>query len=120
MHEMGIANSILDTVRAETDRRPGSLPRKVGVRIGELSGVNPDALRFSFEILRRESDFPEIQLEIQVCPRRQLCAECNLEFSMIELDSHCPRCGRETAQCVRGDELDVVYLEMEAYESSTH
>jgi hydrogenase nickel incorporation protein HypA/HybF len=119
MHEMGIASSILDAVQRESRRRPGLVPRKVGVRIGELSGVNPDALRFSFEILARESDFPTIQLEIQACPRRHLCPECDLEFPVIEFDSQCPRCGHETARCVSGDELDIVYLEMEAYESNT-
>ena len=119
MHEMGIANSILDTVKTEVDRRLGSVPQKVTVRIGELSGVNPDALRFSFEILMRETEFPEIQLEIQMCPRRHLCPECNLEFCVIEFDTHCPHCGQETARCVSGEELDLAYLEMEAYEPST-
>jgi len=119
MHEIGIANSILDTVQREVDRSPGSIPCKVGVRIGELSGVNPDALRFAFEVLTQESDFPQIQIEIQVCPRRHLCAECDLAFSVIEFDSRCPGCGHETARCISGDELDIVYLEMEAYESST-
>ena len=119
MHEVGIANSILDTVKTEMNRRPGSVPRKVGVRIGDLSGVDPDALSFSFEILARETDFPEIQLEIQMCPRRHLCLGCNLEFSVIELDTRCPHCGQKALRCVSGDELEVAYLEMEAYEPST-
>ena len=119
MHEIGIANSILDVVKAETRQRPGSVPCKVGVRIGELAGVNPDALRFSFEILTRETEFPEVQLEIEMCPRRHFCPECNLDFSVIEFDSRCPRCSYETTRCVSGDQLEIAYLEMEEYEPST-
>ena len=49
MHEMGIANSVIEAVRTEAARYPGSSPRKVGLRIGELAAVDPESLRFCFE-----------------------------------------------------------------------
>ncbi len=39
MHEIGIANSILDAVSTEAASHPGAIPRKVAVRIGELAAV---------------------------------------------------------------------------------
>ena len=42
MHEMGIANSILDAVRTEAGRYPGTRPTKVGVRLGELAAIDPE------------------------------------------------------------------------------
>ena len=36
MHELGIANSVLDAVRTEMSLHPGTYPCKVGVRIGEV------------------------------------------------------------------------------------
>lgn len=40
MHEVGIANSIPDAVKAELDLHPGKVPRKIAVRIGELSAID--------------------------------------------------------------------------------
>ncbi len=119
MHEIGIANSILDAVKVETTRRPGAVPLKVAVRIGELAAVDPDALRFCFEALTRETELESLQLEIELCPRRHLCPGCNFEFSVTEFDSRCPQCGQERTQYLSGDQLELAYLEMEEYEPST-
>jgi hydrogenase nickel incorporation protein HypA/HybF len=48
MHEMGIATSVLDAAQNEAKRHPGSKLLKVGLRVGEWSGVDPDSLRFFF------------------------------------------------------------------------
>lgn len=48
MHEIGIADSILQAVRDEAVRHVGAQPYRVCVRIGELSAVDPDSLRFCF------------------------------------------------------------------------
>jgi hydrogenase nickel incorporation protein HypA/HybF len=53
MHELSIANSILEAVRAEAVRRPGVRLLKVGLRVGELAGVEPEALSFCFDSLGR-------------------------------------------------------------------
>jgi hydrogenase nickel incorporation protein HypA/HybF len=119
MHEIGIANSILDAVRAEVLKRPGWIAHKVAVRIGELSAVDPEALRFAFEALTRETEMQTLQLEIETCPRRLFCANCISDFRTVEFDSCCPRCGQESACCVGGDQLELAYLEMDSYEPST-
>jgi hydrogenase nickel incorporation protein HypA/HybF len=113
MHELSIANSILDAVRAEAARRPGARLVKVGVRVGELSGIQPDALSFSFEALVRGSDLEPLALEIEDCPRRQRCPECGREFDVHDFDIVCPGCGEEHTRCISGDELDLAYIEIE-------
>ena len=65
MHELGIANSVLDAVRTEVQRHPGAVPIKVAVRIGELAGVNPDALAFSFEVLTSNTEWERLALEVE-------------------------------------------------------
>ena len=65
MHELGIANSVLEAVRVEAGKHPGAVPVTVGVRIGELSGVNPDALAFSFQVLTSETEWDRLVLEVQ-------------------------------------------------------
>ena len=50
MHEMSIAESILETVQAESERQKARVV-KIGLRIGELSGVNAECLRFALDVL---------------------------------------------------------------------
>jgi len=113
MHELSIANSVLEAVRTEVDRRPGARALKVGVRIGELAGVDPDALRFSFEVLVRGTDLEPLALEIEPSPRRQRCGACGRAFTVVDYDVACPDCGAADTQCLSGDELELTYLEME-------
>jgi hydrogenase nickel incorporation protein HypA/HybF len=72
MHELGIANSVLDAVREEVARRPGAVALKVGVRIGELAGVDPDALAFGFEVLTSGTEWKDLKLEIEKAGGDQL------------------------------------------------
>src|SRR5512140_3574236 len=48
MHELSIASSVLEAVTKEAERRPNSRIVKVGLRIGELAGVDCDALSFGW------------------------------------------------------------------------
>ena len=119
MHEIGIANSILETVQTEARLHPGRVPVKVAVRIGELAAIDPEALRFGFETLARESEMESLQLTIELCPPRYSCSECNCDFAATQFDSRCGKCGNERTQFLSGDQLELAYLEMEEYESST-
>lgn len=113
MHELSIANSILDTVRAEASRRPGARLTKVGLRVGELAGVDPESLDFCFNVLVTETDLAPLALEIETRPRRQRCPQCDRTFRVVDFDISCPDCGAAQTCCISGDELEVVYLEVE-------
>jgi hydrogenase nickel incorporation protein HypA/HybF len=118
MHEMGIANSILEAVKTEAARYPGSQPRKVGVRIGELQAIDQDSLRFCFDAIVRETELDGLQLEIELCPRRHRCQACAQEFIVRDYEFKCPQCGEARSECISGDEMALAYLEVEEYEPS--
>jgi hydrogenase nickel incorporation protein HypA/HybF len=113
MHELSVADAILDTVRKEAAKHPGAHVAKVGVRIGVLSGVVPDALSFGFECLVRGTDLEPLALVIESTPRRQHCALCDFTFEATGDDLACPRCGQPETVFAGGDELDLAYLELE-------
>jgi hydrogenase nickel incorporation protein HypA/HybF len=113
MHELSIANSVLEAVRAEVQKRPGARVCKVGVRVGELAGVDPEALSFSFEVLVRGTEFEPVALEIETRPRRQRCPQCGRTFTVVNYDVACPDCGAARTECIGGDELELAYLELE-------
>ncbi|MCL5671211.1 MAG: hydrogenase maturation nickel metallochaperone HypA [Acidobacteria bacterium] len=113
MHELSIAKSVLEGVRAELARRPGARLQKVGLRVGELSGVNADALSFSFEALVKGTEMESVTLEIERGPRRQRCPDCMNEFAVENGDLACPSCGARVTECIGGRELEFTYLEFE-------
>ena len=113
MHELGIANSILDAVRTEATRYPGAHVLKVGVRLGELAGVDPDALSFCFETLVKGTDLAPLMLEIDRRPRRHRCPKCSHVFQVVDYAVSCPDCGATETDCIGGDEMELVYLEVE-------
>jgi hydrogenase nickel incorporation protein HypA/HybF len=112
VHEMSIANSVLEAVRKEAARYPGSRPSRVGLRIGELAGIDCDSLRFCFEALVKDSDLEPLELAIEACPLQYRCRQCAQQFRVREYDLHCPACGSEAVDFVSGDELDMAYLEV--------
>jgi len=62
MHEIGIANAIIEAGQIEAARRAGSRLVRIGVRVGTLSGVDNDALRFAFTALTQEqTSMPSIR-----------------------------------------------------------
>ena|ERR1700733_11343336 len=119
MHEMGIADSILQAVRTEMLRQPGTYPTKVCVRIGEMTAVDEESLRFCFEAISRETDLESLKLDVEICPRRHFCLACGQEFAVHNYDFRCPQCASPETQCCGGDELELGYLEVEEYGTST-
>lgn len=113
MHELSIAAAILDSVAAETARHPGARATKVGVRVGEVSGVDCDALSFGFEALVKDSELEPLALEFEFCPRRQRCRACSHEFAAPHSETACPKCGALETVCIGGNELDLAFIELE-------
>jgi hydrogenase nickel incorporation protein HypA/HybF len=116
MHEMGIANSILEAVRTESQRYPVSRPVKVGVRLGELAAIDPESLRFCFDALILETDLEGLLLEIDWKERRHRCQSCAHEFAVRDYDFECPECHAVNSECIAGDELELAYVEVEENE----
>lgn len=113
MHELSIAAAILDRVTAEAQRHPGARFTRVGVRVGEISGVDPDALSFGFECLTKDTEFDPLPLDIEFCPRVQRCLACAHEFRAPDSMTACPGCGYQQTQCVEGEQLDIAFIEFE-------
>jgi hydrogenase nickel incorporation protein HypA/HybF len=113
MHELSIASAILDRTKAVSQQNGNARVLKVALRIGEISGVEPDALRFGFEALCRDTPMQDTALEIQLCKRRQRCRTCAAEFEPEGCLTSCPACGADDSVCVAGKELDVMFIELE-------
>lgn len=113
MHEIGIAASILERVSLVAQQHGTSRITKVGIRLGPLSGVDPEALSFSFEVLAKDTSLEGARLEIERSHRVQLCASCGRDFEGDFVAGLCPGCGSPFSRCIAGDELDLSFVELE-------
>ena len=113
MHEFAFANTVLEAARAEAQLRPGMMLTKIAIRVGDLAGVDPDALRFCFGALVKETNWESVVLEIERRAQRHRCTRCGIEFEVVNYDTACPACGESTTSFLSGNELELAYLEME-------
>lgn len=113
MHELGIATSILEAVERESKKHAGSQFTAVGLRIGEVAGVDVDALQFGWEAITKDTQWESLKLAIESVPRRNKCKNCREEFAVKDYDIQCPKCGSFATENVSGDELDIAYIEAE-------
>lgn len=118
MHEMGIASSLLDTVKHKAAEFPQARPSRIGVRVGEWSGVDVDALRFCIESLKSSSHLDGLRVEIDTLQNRNRCKRCGWEFRVLfredRGDLRCPYCNsHQTIALTGGTELDVSFVELE-------
>jgi hydrogenase nickel incorporation protein HypA/HybF len=113
MHELSIATSIVETVLQEIARKHLPPVQTIAVRIGALSSVDPEALRFGFESIIPDTLLAKTKLEIEFVPVQGKCRACGQEFVVEDFIFACPHCQSGQIEVTRGEELDIAYLEVE-------
>jgi hydrogenase nickel incorporation protein HypA/HybF len=113
MHELSICKGILEAARSSLEALASPPPQvsHVTVRIGRLTGVVPDSLRYYFELLTPGSPLEGAALMIEEIPIRGLCADCNARFEIETLSFTCPLCGSGFVELLTGRELQVVSID---------
>jgi hydrogenase nickel incorporation protein HypA/HybF len=116
MHEMSIVLCILEAVEKRAIEVRGSLEKarveKISMKVGAMSGVVPEALRFSFEVARIGTVFDGADLEIENVPLRARCRACGLEFAAEEAPFLCPACAGSDVEIASGRELFIESFEL--------
>jgi hydrogenase nickel incorporation protein HypA/HybF len=115
MHEVGIMESALAVIREQAAAHGAPRVSRVVLRIGQLSGVDVDALRFAFDAVSAGTPAAEAELEIVSVPARAHCAECDADFGASGgFILTCPRCRAFSSDIRAGRELDIARLEFPA------
>jgi hydrogenase nickel incorporation protein HypA/HybF len=113
MHELSVAQSIVDSVRGHAAVNGGRRVLRIGVRVGEISGVAVEALEFCFGMTVKGTDLDGAALDLERIPVRYRCSACQHEFRPVEFLADCPACGSTGASMIAGDELGLSFLELE-------
>jgi hydrogenase nickel incorporation protein HypA/HybF len=113
MHELSLAQSILNIVREHIPPERIAAVRCVRVEIGRLAGVVPDSLEFCFAALVEGTALHAARLELQMTPLRLACADCHKTLESEGEAFCCPSCGGSQTNVVSGMELWVTEMELE-------
>lgn len=112
MHELSIANGIVETVSGELASEPGRIVA-VAVEVGVLSGVVPEALSFAWEAASQGTRLEGAKLKIRRKDAVVHCEECDADRALPSIDRlRCPVCDAYAPDLVSGRELRICEVEM--------
>jgi hydrogenase nickel incorporation protein HypA/HybF len=116
VHELSIAQSLLDIIVDESNRHKLARIKTVRLRVGALAAVVPESLRFCFDLVSRDTPASGAAIEIETVPVTARCDKCDLSFEVQDHVFQCPKCGEPVLEMLGGRELDVMSIEGETGE----
>jgi hydrogenase nickel incorporation protein HypA/HybF len=107
MHEMALAQSMLEIVESAARTAGATRVTNVRLEIGALSHVAADALRFCFDVVTRGSLAEGATLTIDEPPGEAWCMPCAATVPLAQCGEPCPRCGSFQLAVTSGDDMRV-------------
>ena len=113
MHEMSVCNELLAQVRASAVQHGARSVGAITVRIGVLSGVEPDLLERAFTVASAGDYTDTARLVIETVGVRIRCRACGNENEAAANRLLCDACGAYAVDLVGGDELLLASIELQ-------
>jgi hydrogenase nickel incorporation protein HypA/HybF len=113
MHELSLAESLIDLVEEESRKLAGAKVRTVRLEIGALAVVEPDAMRFCFDVVARGTTAEGASLDIVTVAGRGHCLDCGHDIDVFERPALCPDCGAAHVEVTSGTSMRLKELEVE-------
>jgi hydrogenase nickel incorporation protein HypA/HybF len=110
MHEYSITLSIVDIAEKEVKKHHASRVETIELDIGKLSGIEPLALEFAWDLAVSETVLEKADRKINYIKGRAVCTECKQEFDLENIYDECPHCHSYLKEFLRGKELLVKSL----------
>ena len=110
MHEYSLVRAMVDRVEQEARARNAAAISRLAVRIGAMSGVEPELFASAFTLCR-EGILAETALEIRRSEAVWACPKCAVAIPVGGV-LRCRTCDT-AAQLVTGDEIILEQIEME-------
>ena len=113
MHEVALAQGIVDIVTDRAQRDGFERAKVVHVELGDLSNVVPDALVFGFQSASLGTPAEGARLEFSHRPGTGWCVDCAAEVKVQSRIALCPQCGGVKWVVTGGEQMRVTELEVD-------
>ncbi|MFX1295707.1 MAG: hydrogenase maturation nickel metallochaperone HypA [Promethearchaeota archaeon] len=125
MHEFATAQNIVRTVSQAAMMNKAKEITEIRLELGEFTFVNPEQLRFVFEIAAKDSLAEGADLIITKIPGKIRCMKCGyiggLKYTGPEIHSYtaaqfvmdCPQCKSKETEIAGGRELRIKDIKIE-------
>ena len=113
MHEMSLNEGVLQILQDHAKSQGFERVKTVWLEIGELSGVEVEAMRFGFDVIMKDTLADGAKLEIIRVPGQAWCMPCEKNVQVKQLFDACPDCGSYQLQVTGGDQMQIKELEVE-------
>lgn len=112
MHEMALTQSVVEIALEELRKAGAARVTRIGLDIGRLSAVEPEAMRFCFAAVTAGTAAQGAALDIADVEGAGWCLDCGKTVALSERFGPCPDCGGFHVQMTAGDEMRVRELEV--------
>jgi hydrogenase nickel incorporation protein HypA/HybF len=112
MHEMAIAESMMEIVEAAARRNAAARVSAIRLELGALSAIEQHALTFCFDAVSRGSLAEGARLEIVTLPGEAWCMPCGERVGLQRRGDPCPQCGSHQLEVLGGDAMRVKEIEI--------
>lgn len=113
MHEYSIVQSLLDSCEEHAKANESTNVTKVIVKIGVLSGVEPDLLQTAFDTFKEKTVCDKAEFIINRQKIVISCLSCDEESTLEENDFCCPTCQSNKVKVIDGEDMYLMSLEMD-------
>ncbi|MDX5417674.1 MAG: hydrogenase maturation nickel metallochaperone HypA [Hymenobacteraceae bacterium] len=107
MHELSIALSIVETAEQEVQKAGGNTVEEIVLEIGELAGVEQEALEYAWQEAVRQTILEKATCSIEQKAGRAKCLNCEQEFSLKFIYDICPCCNDLKKELLQGKEIRI-------------
>jgi hydrogenase nickel incorporation protein HypA/HybF len=112
MHEYSLVQSLVERVAEEARRRQAIAVHGVSVRVGELSGVDPELFRTAYETFREGTICAGAPLALRLHAASWSCPRCRRPIARGEI-LRCPDCAEPARLDDGGDALTLDAIDLE-------
>ena len=113
MDEMALCESVLGILEDQARTQDFSRVETVWLEIGELSCVEPEALRFCFGAVTSGTLAHDAELVIVRTPGQGWCMTCAKTIPVQHRYDACPDCGGYQVEVTGGEEMRIKELEVD-------
>jgi len=113
MHEYSIVDSLLQLAEEHTIKNNAKKVTKLEIKIGVLSGVEPELLKTAFDTFKEDSVCSEAEFIMKIQSVVIHCNVCNEDIELKKDEYRCPKCNSSDIKIIDGEDMYLMSLELE-------